>query len=186
MLEPQNLIKFKVSGAQSFIMILLTAVIVGLVERILYDLTRTIIGTDYSYINDLSTITLHAIFAGILIFVAVVVNVNVAEKREKYAIVLFPYFITSIFLGLQVALEAATYFTYHHTQFQFYLVMTFLCAVPSMLIYFIQKNFIPYESSGSVLRIRGFIVGFVIISIIAMLFFWTIRSLLNWSLFFSV
>src|SRR3989338_5741566 len=135
-----SIFRYKISGSQVFILILLVLVLIGLSERILYDLSRTIAGTSYNYFEDLTTILIHTIFVSIIIALAAIINVTVSEKKEKYAIVMIPYFITSIVLGIQVAIEAAVYFAGHHTQLQFYLVMTMLCVIPSVLIYMIQKN----------------------------------------------
>ena len=142
-----SIFKFKTSGSQTFILVFLVLVLIGLVERVLYDLSRTVIGTTYSYINDLPTLLLHTIFAIVIIVVAVTVNVAVSEKKDKYAMILIPYFVTAIALGLQVAVEAAIYFANHHTPVQFYLVMSSLVIIPSVLIYLIQKRYIPLEPS---------------------------------------
>ena len=85
----------------------------------------------------------------ILIAIAVLVNVAVAERKQKYAIILIPYFILSLALTIQVALEAAVYFYNHHTQPQFYLVMSALVIVCSMLIHLVQRNYIPVEVTES-------------------------------------
>ena len=146
-----NLFKYKVSGASGFVLVLLVLVLIGLGERILYDLSRIFVGDNFNYFNDLSTLLVHTLFVTFLIVVAVVVNITVAEKKEKYAIVLIPYFVMAIALTIQVALEAAVYFYLHHTQFQFYLVMSTLVIVSSMLIYFVQKRYVsryvPVETS---------------------------------------
>lgn len=150
MFNSPSLFKYKMSGSQTFILAFLVVVLVGLSERILYDLSRTIVGPTYSYINDLATLLLHAVFVVVIIVVAVVVNIAAAEKKEKYAVVLIPYFITAIALALQLAIEAAIYFTNHHTPAEFYLVMTSLVVISSVLIYYIQKRYIPPEPSDTV------------------------------------
>lgn len=144
-----DLFKYKMSGTTIFVMALLVLVLVGLGERVLYDLSRTFAGAQFNYFNDLSTLIVHTIFVIILIAVAVLVNVAVAEKRQKYAIILIPYFILSLALTLQVSLEAAVYFYDHHTQLQFYLVMSALVIVCSMLIYVVQRNYVPLEVAKS-------------------------------------
>lgn len=144
-----NLFRHKISGASGFALVLLVLVLVGLGERVLYDISRIFVGDDFNYFNDLSTLLVHTLFATFLIVVAVVINILVTERKEKYAIVLIPYFVMAIALTIQVALEAAVYFYSHHTQFQFYLVMSTLVIVSSMLIYFVQKRYVPVEVSGS-------------------------------------
>lgn len=144
-----SLFKYKISGASGFAVVLLVLVLVGLGERILYDLSRFFVGDNFSYFNDLSTLLVHTLFVTFLIVVAVVINVAIAENKRKYAIVLIPYFVLAIALTIQVALEAAAYFYFHHTQFQFYLVMSNLVIISSVLIYFVQKRYVPVEMSGS-------------------------------------
>ena len=177
-----SLFKYKISGASGFAVVLLVLVLVGLGERVLYDLSRIFAGPQFNYFNDLSTLLVHTLFVTLLIVVAVVVNIAVAEKKEKYAIVLIPYFVLAIALTIQVALEAAVYFYSHHTMFQFYLVMTTLVAVTSMLIYFVQKRFIPVEITRTdsstkswtsvIVWILGLIVGVsLLLFMIAMFLF---------------
>lgn len=144
-----NLFKYKVGGMSGFVLVLLVLVLVGLGERVLYDISRIFVGSQFNYFNDLSTLMVHTLFVMLLIIVAVVVNIAVAEKKTKYAIVLIPYFVMAIALTMQVAIEAAVYFYFHHTQFEFYLVMSALVIVSSMLIYFVQKRYVPIEASIS-------------------------------------
>lgn len=141
-----SLFKYKLSGTSGFAIVILVLVLVGLGERVLYDISRIFVGDNFSYLNDLSTLLVHTIFVTLLIVVAVIINVGVAEKKEKYAVVLIPYFVMAIVLMLHVAFEAAVYFYFHHTQFQFYLVMSTLVIISSMLIYLIQQRYIPEES----------------------------------------
>ena len=137
------------SGASGFVLVLLVLVLVGLGERVLYDISRLFVGDNFSYFNNLPTLLVHTLFVMFLIVVAVAINVAVAERKEKYAVVLVPYFVMAIALTLQVALEAAIYFYSHHTQFQFYLIMSTLVIISSMLIYFVQKRYVPIEMSES-------------------------------------
>ncbi|MDP4001489.1 MAG: hypothetical protein Q8P69_00365 [bacterium] len=142
-----NLFKHKISGASGFVLVLLVLVLVGLGERVLYDLSRIFVGDNFNYFDDLATLIVHTLFVVPLIIIAVIASVTVTEKREKYAVVLIPYFVMAIALTLQVALEATFYFYGHHTMFQFYLVMSTLVVISSMLIYFIQKRYVPPEST---------------------------------------
>lgn len=177
-----SLYKYKISGTGGFVMVILVLVLIGLGERILYDISRNFVGPQFSYFNDLSTLLVHTLFVSFLIVVAVFVNVLVAEKKEKYAIVLIPYFVMAIALTIQVALEAAVYFYSHHTPSQFYLVMSTLVIISSMLIYFVQKRYVPVEINepvGSVSSnhtvffwILGVIIGVpLFLYMLAMFFF---------------
>lgn len=169
--DSSNILKYKITGASGFAIVLLVLVLVGLGERVLYDLSRIFVGPDFDYFNDLSTLLVHTLFAMVLIVVAVIINLVIAEKKQKYAIVFIPYFVMAVTLTLQVAFEAAIYFYGHHTQLQFYLVMSILVFISSMLIYFIQKSYVPKEltvgSGSSVLQRAGMIVLFLILGLIA-------------------
>lgn len=140
-----SLSKYKIRGTNGFVLVLLVLALIGLGERALYDLSRIFVGPNFNYFNDLATLIIHTLFVSFLVIVAVVVNIVVAENKEKYAVVLIPYFVMAIALTLQVALEAAFYFYGHHTQFQFYLVMSTLVIITSMLIYFVQQRYVPLE-----------------------------------------
>lgn len=160
-----NPFKYKISGTGGFVLVLLVLVLIGLGERVLYDLSRFFVGPDFNYVNDLSTLVVHTIFVSILIIVAVVTNVLVSEKKEKYAVVLIPYFVMAVALTIQVAFEAAFYFYEHHTQLQFYLVMSALVIVSTALIYFVQKRYVPIETTGPVNSIFGSIGRIVLVAI---------------------
>ena len=177
-----SLFKYKINGASGFALVLLVLVLIGLGERILYDLSRVFIGDNFNYFNDLPTLLLHALFVMVLIIVAVVVNIAVAEKKQKYAMILIPYFVMAIALTLQVAIESGIYFYYHHNPFQFYLVISTLVIVTSLLIYFIQKRFVPIEISepdsyrrswtNGLLWILGILLGVpLLLYIVAMILF---------------
>lgn len=137
----KSIFKYQIHGAASFAVVLLVLVLIALGERVLYDLSRIFVGPTFNYLTDLSTLIVHTLFVSALIIIAAVVNVVMAEKKEKYAIVLIPYFVMAIALTIQVALEASIYFYFNHTQFQFYLVMSTLVIVTTSLIYFIQKHY---------------------------------------------
>lgn len=177
-----NIFNYKIGGASIFVVVLLVLVLIGLGERVLYDISRIFAGPNFSYFNDLSTLLLHTVFVMILLAVAVVINVVVAEKKEKYAIVLIPYFVMAIALTLQVALEAGVYFYSHHTQLQFYLVMSALVIVTSMLIYFVQKRYVPVELTVSGKPVHARIVTRSILWIIGI---FLLLPLLLGLLFFS-
>lgn len=175
-----SLFKYKMSGTSGFVLVLLVLALIGLGERVLYDLSRIFAGPDFSYFDDLATLLVHTVFVMILIVLAVVINVTVSEKKEKYAIVLIPYFILAIALTIQVSLEAAVYFYFHHTQFQFYLIMSSLVVVCSMLVYVIQRNYLPVEVPVSSYRpgftvifwVLGVLLGIpLLLYVLAMLFF---------------
>lgn len=128
-----------------FIIVLLVFVLVALGERILYDLARHFVGDAFDYLTSLPTIVVHATFIIPLLIVSIIVNVAIGERKQKYAIVLIPYFITSILLAIQLAMQISVYFYNNHTQLQFYVVMVLLVLITSIAIYTIQKRFVIEE-----------------------------------------
>jgi len=146
MTEPQrktDLLHYKFSGSTGAIVGILMLALVALGERILYDLARTMVGETYDYFDNLPTIMAHALFIIPLLIISIVLNLIVGEKKEKYAIVLIPYFVFSIVLALQLSLQIAVYFANHHTQIQFYVVMGLLISIVTFAIYFIQDRYGP-------------------------------------------
>lgn len=76
----------------------------------------------------------------IFLIIALLVNVFISDKKQKYAIALVPYYVVSIFLCCQLILQVSVYFYHNHTTFQFYVVMLALIVICTYSIYFIQKN----------------------------------------------
>lgn len=140
-----SIFKKKLTGGEIFFVTILFFAILALCEKVLFDLARW---TDnrYDYFDNLTTIVTHAIFALVILVISVVVNIVVGERKEKYALAIIPYFLTSIAISLQVALQIVVYFVNHHTQLQFYLVMIAFVAVASFLIYWIQKRYDPEKA----------------------------------------
>lgn len=139
----ENLFKTQFTDGGMVILALLILSLVGLGERVLYDLARTFadpIGS-FGYFNNPKVITVHAFFIIGLLILSIVVNYVFGRKREKYAIALIPYFITSIILAIQLALQLGVYFTNNHSNLQFYLVMSLLVIVSSYGIFHIQNNY---------------------------------------------
>ena len=139
----QNIFKTKFTTLGSFIIILLTVTILALSERILYDLARLIVSSSVDYFDNISVIILHAIVIISFLIIALVINLSLGSRKEKYAIALIPYFFVSIFLAIQLILQISVYFYNHHTDFQFYSVMTILVVVSTYAIYYTQKMFNP-------------------------------------------
>ena len=61
------------------------------------------------------------------------------QKREKYAVVLLPYFFTSLILTIQLIIQISFYFYNHHTKLQFYIVMPLIICILTIAIYYIQN-----------------------------------------------
>jgi len=143
----ENLFKTKFTDTGILIISVLVLALIALSERILYDLGRGFINSDnVSYFNDIRVITVHSLFIIGLLIISIVVNYTVGRKKEKYAIVLIPYFMLSILLTLQLALQITVYFANHHTTAEFYIVMLALVAISSYAIYYIQKRYNPSQN----------------------------------------
>lgn len=126
-------------GGTAFIIIILLLALVGISERVLYDLARNFVGPTYSYYDDLRTITVHALVIIPLLVVSIILNVVVGKKRGTYALVLTPYFATSIILTIQLIAQISVYFYNHHTKPEFYVVIVLISGITSYAIYFIQN-----------------------------------------------
>jgi FtsH-binding integral membrane protein len=137
----ENIFKTKFSTLGALITVLLGCSILALAERVIYDLSRFMAPPPLDYFNNLSVIVLQAVFVVLFIIIALVVNLAVSNKKEKYAIALVPYFVVSIYLAIQVAFQVSVYFYNHHTTFEFYVVMLVLVVVSTYGIYHIQSNY---------------------------------------------
>ncbi len=139
----ENLFKTEFTGSGWAILILLVLALIGLGERVLYDLARTFASPigDFGYFNNPQVITVHAFFVVGLLILTLAVNYVFGRKKEKYALALIPYFLASIVLAVQLAIQLGAYFTTHHNNLQFYLVMSLLVVVTSYGIFHIQNNY---------------------------------------------
>lgn len=135
------------SLADTGIVLILFFAIVGLCERALYDIARFAIGSDsVDYFDDFGVIMVHTVFIMSFLASSLLVNLVVAEKREKYAVAIVPYFIASFTLTMQLSLQMGVYFYNHHTDLEFYLVMSALISICSYAIYFVQNRYNPETS----------------------------------------
>ncbi len=134
----------KIKGPTAYAAAGLFAALLALSERILYDIARLLVGSNYDYFDDLRTIVAHSFFIIPVLIVSLIINLNF-EKKEKYSLILVPYFFLSIILAMQLALQISVYFSHNHTVFQLYLVLAVLIAFCSCAIYYIQDRFKPEE-----------------------------------------
>lgn len=124
---------------------LLLIALVALGERVLYDVARTFSGVDWNYFDNLQTIITQAMVILPIFILSIIVNVAVGESRQKYAVALVPYLLTSLLLTAQLSFQILNYFYYHHTSIQLYIVMSLLVLISSVAIYVIQST-MPEES----------------------------------------
>lgn len=134
-----GLLHAKLGAGQVFIIIILLISLFALCERILYDLSRTVVGDGFDYVDNMKTIFVHAIFIVPVLAISIVINVFVGQQKQKYSVVLMPYFITSIILAVQLVCEIAIYFANHHTKLELYVVLLAIIAIVSYAIWFIQR-----------------------------------------------
>jgi hypothetical protein len=141
--EKKGILHHRLEGGSGLAIAALFFALLALGERILYDLARIFVGPGYDYFNDLPTIIVHSFFIIPLLAISIAINVTLGEKKEKYAIVLVPYFFLSLVLAFQLIMQISVYFTDHHTPLQLYLVLLILIALCSYAIYYIQDKFEP-------------------------------------------
>ena len=140
--DQQNIFKTQFTTLGSFIVFLLGATVLALAERILYDVARYFAVPPVDYFDNISVIIVQAGVIILILILALFANLSIGPKKEKYAIALFPYFLVSIFLALQLALQISVYFYNHHTDLEFYVVMILLIVICTYSIYHIQKRYI--------------------------------------------
>lgn len=139
--QTASLLHYKLSPGNGFAIGLLMLALIALGERVLYDLARIFASPPLDYFNNLNVIVVHAFFIIPLLIISIVINMLVGSKKAKYAIALIPYFVLSIVLALQLAFQVSIYFAFHHTQIQFYIVMTLLVVITTAAIYYIQDRY---------------------------------------------
>ena len=141
--QEESIFHYKMTSGSGFVIVLLVLALIALGERILYDIGRLFATAPLDYFDNLDVIVVHSFFIIPLLIVSIIVNLLVGSRKAKYAVVLIPYFVLSIILALQLGLQIAVYFANHHTQFQFYVVMTIVIAVCTYAMYYIQSKFVP-------------------------------------------
>lgn len=141
-----NIFKTKFTIAGVFIVSLLGISILSLAERILYDVGRLLVAPPLDYFDNMGVIVIHGIVIIFFLAIALITNMLIGLRKEKYAIALVPYYVVSIILSLQLLLQISVYFINHHTTFEFYVVMVVLIFVCTYGIYAIQKRQVIAES----------------------------------------
>lgn len=138
--QNDNVFKTKFTTAGGFIVTLLGLAILAFMERVLYDTGRLMVSPPLDYFDNGGVIVVHAVVIILFLVIALVVNTSIANRKERYAIALVPYYVVSIILACQLLMQVSVYFFNHHTTFQFYVVMIALIAVCTYGIYHIQKK----------------------------------------------
>ncbi|MBX4204668.1 MAG: hypothetical protein KW788_00590 [Candidatus Doudnabacteria bacterium] len=141
--EQGSIFTTKLTGSGVFIIGLLVLSLIALGERILYDMGRFLAPAPLDYFNNLGVILVHAFFIIPLLVISIIVNVSISTHKQRYAVVLIPYYVFTIIMALQLALEYGVYFSQHHTVIEFYIVMTVFVAVCTYGIYYIQSKYKP-------------------------------------------
>ncbi len=130
----------KFSPLNMVIVVFLLIALIALGERALYDVARFFSGPNYDYFDNLQTIVVQVMLIIPLLIVSIIANVLVGENRQKYAIALIPYLITTVSLVIQISLQIMVYFYNHHTNFQLYSAMSVLVLISSVSIFLIQER----------------------------------------------
>lgn len=139
--DNNNVFKTKFTNTGGFIVTLLGLSLLALAERVLYDTGRLIALPPLDYFDNLGVIIVHAFVIIFFLVVALVLNLALSHKQERYAVALVPYFVVSIILAMQLLLQVSVYFINHHTTVQFYVVMLVLIIVCTYGIYLTQTRY---------------------------------------------
>lgn len=141
-----SMFHYELSPLNTLTIILLLVALMVLGERVLYDIARTFSGPDWNYFDNLQTIITQSMLILPVFILSIIINVAVGERKQKYAVALIPYLLTSILLTAQLSFQILNYFYYHHTNIQLYIVMALLVLISSVAIYVIQSA-MPENSS---------------------------------------
>lgn len=133
-----SFLKTHLGPGQSFVIAILLISLIAICERVLFDLSRTIVGSGYNYLDDLQTIMVHAMFIVPLLVVFIVINILVGQHKQKYALILMPYFLTTVLLTIQLVAEISVYFSNHHTKLELYVVLVCITFIVSYAIWYVQ------------------------------------------------
>ncbi|MDP3729834.1 MAG: hypothetical protein Q8R26_03785 [bacterium] len=132
--------KAQLSPWNVLIVFLLLIALIGLSERALYDIARIFSGPQYSYFYNIQTILFHSLFIIPVFIISIAINFLLGEKKERYAVALIPYQITSTLLIMQLGLQIMTYFYNNHTSLQLYAVLSIIAFTASIAIFAIQSK----------------------------------------------
>lgn len=138
--QNENVFKTKFTNTGGFIVTLLGLSLLALAERVLYDTGRLIALPPLDYFDNLGVIIVHAVVIIFFLVIALVLNLSLSHRQERYAVALVPYFVVSIILSMQLLLQVSVYFINHHTTIQFYVVMLALIIVCTYGIYLTQSR----------------------------------------------
>ncbi len=138
--QNDNVFKTKFTDVDGFIVTLLGLSLLALAERVLYDTGRLIALPPLDYFDNLGVIIVHAVVVICFLVVALILNISLSHRKDRYAVALVPYFVVSIILSMQLLLQVSVYFINHHTTVQFYVVMLALIAVCTYGMYLIQSR----------------------------------------------
>ncbi len=138
--QNDNVFKTKFTDVGGFIVTLLGLSLLALAERVLYDTGRLIALPPLDYFDNLGVIIVHAVVIICFLVVALILNISLSHRKDRYAVALVPYFVVSIILSMQLLLQVSVYFINHHTTVQFYVVMLALIAVCTYGMYLIQSR----------------------------------------------
>lgn len=138
--DSNNVFNTKFTNTGGFIVTLLGLSLLALAERVLYDTGRLIALPPLDYFDNLGVIIVHAVVIIFFLVIALVLNLSLSHRQERYAVALVPYFVVSIILAMQLLLQVSVYFFNHHTTIQFYIVMIALVAVCTYGIYLTQSR----------------------------------------------
>lgn len=138
--QNENVFRTKFTNTGGFIVTLLGLSLLALAERVLYDTGRLIALPPLDYFDNLGVIIVHAVVIIFFLVIALVLNLALSHRQERYAVALVPYFVVSIILAMQLLLQVSVYFINHHTTIQFYVVMLALIIVCTYGIYLTQSR----------------------------------------------
>lgn len=140
----KSIFETKFTSSGTIVIGLLTVALIILAQRVLYDVARLFTGDSigsFGYFDNPQAIWAHVFVIFPILFITLVLNYLFGENKQRHAIFLLPYFITTIIVTAQLIFQLGYYFATHHNDFQFYSVMSLLVVTLSVAIYAIQQKY---------------------------------------------
>ncbi len=143
--QNESVFNTKLSSGGWFLVVVLGLAILSLFERVLYDAGRFFAPAPIDYFQNFNVIAIHAVIILFFLVIALIANLSLGERKQKYAVALIPYYVVSIVLAIQLCLQVSVYFYHNHTNTEFYVVMIAICAVATWGMYVVQKHRVVTE-----------------------------------------
>lgn len=127
----------------------LVLAVIFLFQQAWNDLGR-VSGESARYFQDpevqLGRLLIRALFVGPATILALVIFFMVKGKGTRYGVITLPYFIASLIFLIRLLFDTGRFVLEQYKTLGIYIVLIFMIAVISVLIYFVQKQYEAYKA----------------------------------------